>query len=453
MHFDFNLYNNQKERPDPILRFHHDHLDTPIQATDKTGNIVWAANYNIFGQATITTPAATADSPTITANLRLPGQYYDDETGLHYNFRGYYDPSTGRYITQDPIGLAGGDNQYRYGEADPANVSDPTGECPWCVAFALCMAECAITTAVINAATGECNNWGNTAKDCAIGCAAGMGLGWLASKLPGLAKKAWDAIRCGTGFNSFAADTLVHVKPDEAMAGDAKAGKSRLKPINQINVGDEVLAFSEWKDKGKSSKMDRRLSYEKVTDVYTSYKAQTLVHLTLDDGQTLTATEGHPFKTADGWRDAIMLKKGGKLLLKGGDGDADAERTATIAEVRTEQKTLPVYNLEVANGHTYFVGIDGELVHNACHGHHPWPKYLGGATKQKLTNLQVDLHKLYHKGLDQIAPRRASKVYYDNLPKPEIDKVLEKFKNYTEAFDNKHGTDLLNDARNNGFMK
>ena len=167
--------------------------------------------------------------------------------------------------------------------------------------------------------------------------------------------------------NSFPADTLVHVKPDGAAAKDASLGISTLKQISQINVGDAVLAFAEWKDKGKSGKMDRRLSYEKVTDVYTSYKAQTLVHLTLDDGQTLTATEGHPFKTADGWRDAIMLKKGGKLLLKGGDGDADAERTATIAEVRTEQKTLPVYNLEVANGHTYFVGIDGELVHNAIH--------------------------------------------------------------------------------------
>jgi len=71
------------------------------------------------------------------------------------------------------------------------------------------------------------------------------------------------------------------------MAGDAKAGKSRLKPINQINVGDEVLSFAEWKDKGKSGKMDRRLTYEKVTDVYTSYKAQTIVHLTLDNGQTL----------------------------------------------------------------------------------------------------------------------------------------------------------------------
>ena len=137
-----------------------------------------------------------------------------------------------------------------------------------------------------------------------------------------------------------------------------------MRPIGEIKLGDEVLSFAEWKGKGKSGKMDRRLTYEKVTDVYTSYKAQTIVRLTLDDGQTLTATEGHPFKTADGWRDAIMLKKGGKLLLKGGDGDADAERTATIAEVRTEQRTLPVYTLEVANGHTYFVGVDGELVHN-----------------------------------------------------------------------------------------
>ena len=339
--------------------FHHDHLDTPIQATDKNGNLVWAANYNIFGQATITTPAATADSPTITTNLRLPGQIEDPETGLHYNFRRYYDPSTGRYLTQDPIGLAGGDNQYRYGEADPANVSDPTGECPWCVAYAVCVASCMLTDVAINAMTGECNNFGDSAKGCAAGCLLGMGLG----KLFKMGGKLLDKLPCA--INSFAADTPVHVKPPDARPGDARVGQSRLKPIDRIDVGDEVLAFAEWKDKGKSGKMDRRLSYEKVTDVYTSFKAQTIVHLTLDDGQTLTATEGHPFKTADGWRDAIMLKKGGKLLLKGGDGDGHAGRTATIAEVRTEQRTLPVYNLEVANGHTYFVGIGGELVHNS----------------------------------------------------------------------------------------
>ena len=107
-----------------------------------------------------------------------------------------------------------------------------------------------------------------------------------------------------------------------------------------------------------------RLSYEKITDVFTSNKPQTLIHLTLDNGEQLTATEGHPFKTVAGWRDAVLLKKGGQLLLKG--GNSDAERLATIVEISSEQKTLPVFNLEVANAHTFFVGEEGVLVHNSA---------------------------------------------------------------------------------------
>lgn len=82
-----------------------------------------AANYNVFGQATITTPAATADKPTIESNLRLPGQYEDAETGLYYNFNRYHDPQTGRYITQDPIGLVGGLNRFAYADANPFRES------------------------------------------------------------------------------------------------------------------------------------------------------------------------------------------------------------------------------------------------------------------------------------------------------------------------------------------
>ena len=89
---------------------------------------MWSATYEPFGKATITTPSATVDNPTITSNLRLPGQYFDDETGLHYNFRRYYDPSSGRYVTQDPIGLAGEDNLYIYVTHNPLNFFDPTGE-------------------------------------------------------------------------------------------------------------------------------------------------------------------------------------------------------------------------------------------------------------------------------------------------------------------------------------
>ena len=63
----------------------------------------------------------------IAFNLRYPGQYFDEETGLHYNGHRYYDPNTGRYITSDPIGLAGGINTYAYVGNDPLGSVDPLG--------------------------------------------------------------------------------------------------------------------------------------------------------------------------------------------------------------------------------------------------------------------------------------------------------------------------------------
>jgi len=113
---------------DTVAYFQRDHLETPVQASDKAGNIVWAASYDAFGRATIITPQATMDKPTISINLRLPGQIEDEETGLNYNGRRYYDSETGRYITQDPIGLEGGVNRYAYVDHDPVSEFDSTGE-------------------------------------------------------------------------------------------------------------------------------------------------------------------------------------------------------------------------------------------------------------------------------------------------------------------------------------
>jgi RHS repeat-associated protein len=106
--------------------YHNDHLGTPQSLTDENQGIVWQAHYDPFGKAVITTE-------TVSNNLRFPGQYFDGETGLHYNYFRYYDPSTGRYITSDPIGLAGGLNTYVYTAGNPLTRIDPTGNIWWFV--------------------------------------------------------------------------------------------------------------------------------------------------------------------------------------------------------------------------------------------------------------------------------------------------------------------------------
>ena len=103
-----------------LYHIHADHLGTPKALTNVSGTVVWKADYSPFGQASIT-------SQGLTFNLRFPGQYYDAETGLHYNWNRYYDPAIGRYITSDPIGLAGGINPYLYGLANPVKFGDPFG--------------------------------------------------------------------------------------------------------------------------------------------------------------------------------------------------------------------------------------------------------------------------------------------------------------------------------------
>jgi RHS repeat-associated protein len=103
---------------------HNDHLGTPQQISDAAQSIVWQADYNPFGEATVTTGL-------ITNNLRFPGQYYDAETNLHYNMRRYYDPAIGRFITSDPIGLGAGFNTYSYVSNNPINFIDPTGLIEW----------------------------------------------------------------------------------------------------------------------------------------------------------------------------------------------------------------------------------------------------------------------------------------------------------------------------------
>jgi RHS repeat-associated protein len=106
-----------------LYYFHTDQIGTPLEMTDVDGQIVWQATYKAWGEV-----ESLAVSE-IEQNLRFQGQYFDDETGLHYNTFRYYDPQVGRFITQDPIGLLGGMNSFRYNQ-NPIIWIDPLGLAP-----------------------------------------------------------------------------------------------------------------------------------------------------------------------------------------------------------------------------------------------------------------------------------------------------------------------------------
>ena len=102
-----------------------DHLGTPQELTTPDGEIVWSAHYRAYGEI------ARLDVGKIDNPLRFQGQYFDQESGLHYNRHRYYNPDIGRYLTPDPVKLAGGINGYQY-VPNPTGWVDPSGlnACP-----------------------------------------------------------------------------------------------------------------------------------------------------------------------------------------------------------------------------------------------------------------------------------------------------------------------------------
>lgn len=111
-----------------IYYVHTDHLGTPQVLTDQNQSVVWKGEYTPFGEVKEVVNA-------LGQNVRFPGQYHDRETGYYYNYYRDYDPSLGRYIQSDPIGLRGGVNTYGYVYQNPLRYSDPSGESAtlaWC---------------------------------------------------------------------------------------------------------------------------------------------------------------------------------------------------------------------------------------------------------------------------------------------------------------------------------
>jgi len=256
----------------------------------------------------------------------------------------YYDPQTGRFISQDPSGQAGGTNLYQYALASPTTYTDPTGNNPMiagCVIGGLMDGGLDWLTQRLS---GRKVNWGQVGQSAAIGYLSGMlgeGLGAmfegrLGSKLGSCALP-----------NSFTGDTPV------LMADGTR------KPIKDVAIGDTVIATDpETGDTGP----------RKVTALIKGNGDKQLVDITLDtDGPagtktgTITATDGHPFWVPQlhQWVNAGDLKTGQWLQTSSGTW-------IQITVIRHHTQQTSVYNLTIDGLHTYYVGYgQAVLVHNA----------------------------------------------------------------------------------------
>ncbi|MFE9776386.1 RHS repeat-associated core domain-containing protein [Streptomyces sp. NPDC005931] len=315
---------------------------TQIYLTDALGTVVGLAGTD----GTIATTYAydpngtpTASGTTSSNPYRFTGRE-DDGTGLLYYRNRYYDPQTGRFISQDPIGHAGGANLYQYALSSPTTYTDPTGNNPM-------IAGCVIGGIfdggmdwLAQRLSGRKVNWGQVGIAAATGCLGGM-LG------AGLAAKVGTRMPACRVPNSFTGETPV------LMADGTR------RPIKDIKIGDTVLATDP--ETGETGP-------RKVTALINANGDKHLVDITLDtDGptgsktSTLTATDGHPFwvPALHQWVEAEDLKPGQWLQTSAGTW-------VQITAVRHHTKSTAVYNLTVNDPHTYYVlaGAIPVLVHN-----------------------------------------------------------------------------------------
>lgn len=172
------------------LYYHADRLGSIVAMTDASGTVVQEYVYDAFGAI------MHEMAPSLAQPLMFTAREFDRESGMYYYRNRYYDPTVGRFITEDPIGFAGGDiNFYNYVAGNPVNFRDPTGLGPVATALGTLSAVAGAAGAYAGAAsaqiglTGAATAGGLTAAGAAVlgvgaaGFAAGLGVGTAAVAL------------------------------------------------------------------------------------------------------------------------------------------------------------------------------------------------------------------------------------------------------------------------------
>ncbi|HEY8980776.1 MAG TPA: IPT/TIG domain-containing protein [Streptomyces sp.] len=319
---------------------------TQIYLTDALGTVVGLANTD----GTLATTYAYDPGGTPTAfgaassNPHTFTGREDDGTGLLYYRDRYVDPQTGRFISQDPSGFAGGTNLYQYALSSPTTYTDPTGNNPM---IASCLVGGLMDGGLdwlTQRLSGRKVNWGQVGTAAATGCLSGMlGAGVGAA----LGARTGSRLAGCAAPNSFTGDTPV------LMADGTR------KPIKDVAVGDTVMASDP--STGESGP-------RKVTVLIQGSGDKQLVDITLNTGGsarsdtgTITATNGHPF-----WVPALQEWVEARDLAAGQWLQTSAGTWVQVSAVRHRTQATSVYNLTIDGLHTYYVVAAGAavLVHN-----------------------------------------------------------------------------------------
>jgi large repetitive protein len=430
---------------DTYFWYVNDKLGTPQVLVDNNGFVVWSATHKTFGESIVGVEA-------VVNNLRFPGQYFDAETGLHYNWQRYYDAETGRYLSVDP--LQDGTNWYVYAISNPLVYTDPTGEIiplllglgfryivvPWAVNKAgNWLIDNVLPCKFRNLARALWSIFDMVSLARGLKSLIGEGLGGL--------KNAWNFIRNGGLKNTWNAlkQTACKVFRDGCfVAGTKIATGDGPRGIETIKEGDVVQSWDE--SSGK-------IAWRGVKRVFCRY-APVIISLRVASGEIIETTPEHPFLVMESsavagaspasggvrWVDASDLRAGDALQTEAG-------RTSVLSTESLGGRI--VYNIEVEDLHTYLVGEGKIAVHNVCAGyHHLIPRALGNMTpygskhltylnSAKHTHLQNSLNDFLKDRRTTLASGKEINMYarkgntgatiQSNFSKPEREAALHDF--------------------------
>lgn len=203
----------------------------PLAMTDAARAKVWDAVYEPFGAATVFTATTALD-------LRLPGQQLQAETGLHQNWMRDYDPSLGRYLQPDPIGLAGGPHVYSYVGQDPLNYVDPTGEIWWAVAGGILFGAGREALNQYNEYGAVCDGWRIAAQGVVGGISGWFGAGINALRGAPLAANLLGHAVNGMKFGliGFGVDRVMNPRPATPHDVFSAAGEGALRSVTKRGI-------------------------------------------------------------------------------------------------------------------------------------------------------------------------------------------------------------------------